>query len=177
TESAKRAREAFFCHLCDKGYARSNEYDAHLASYDHTHKQRLKDMKAMSRNPAQVSKARRAEAKRDGLISIKTPASTTAKSAPGAKKSGFKNAFVEVGEVEDKKVEVAEATKVKEAEEEEGWEILESVEGKDVDGSQGDEGRGGEEEDGWWSEEVECRYDPRKPTGCGDDCSCEGFSS
>lgn len=128
-------------------------------------------MKAMSRNPALASKARRAEAKRDGLISIKTPASTTTKSATGGKKSGFKNAFVEVGE--DKKAEVPEETKVKGAEEE-GWEILESVEGKDEDGNQGDEVGGGEEEEGWWSDEEEGRYDPGKAVGCGADCPCGG---
>ncbi len=28
-----------------------NDYEAHLGSYDHSHKQRLKDMKAMVRDP------------------------------------------------------------------------------------------------------------------------------
>lgn len=131
-------------------------------------------MKAMSRNPAQASKARRAEAKRDGLISIKTPASTTTKSAVGGKKSGFKSAFVDVKDMENKKAEVAEETKVTRAEEEEeGWEILKSVEGKDEDGKKGDEG-GSEEDEVWWSEEEEGRYNPRKPTGCDADCPCGG---
>ena len=39
TASAKAARSAFFCELCQKGYSRMNEYEAHQSSYDHTHKQ------------------------------------------------------------------------------------------------------------------------------------------
>ena len=54
TESAKEARKAFFCtppglslksnanihqgELCNKGYARQNEFDAHEGSYDHQHR-------------------------------------------------------------------------------------------------------------------------------------------
>ena len=78
-----------------------NDYEAHLSSYDHSHKQRLKDMKAMVRDPNAGTRARKAEAKADGLISIKLPGpdqkSTSA--APGGfkkggfKKSGFKSAF------------------------------------------------------------------------------------
>lgn len=33
---------SFFCELCVKGYSRQNEYDAHLSSYDHAHRQRMK---------------------------------------------------------------------------------------------------------------------------------------
>ena len=51
-----------------------NEYEAHLSSYDHSHKQRLKDMRQLTRDPLASSKARKAEAKansQSGLISIK----------------------------------------------------------------------------------------------------------
>lgn len=51
-----------------------NEYEAHLSSYDHSHKQRLKDMRQLTRDPMASSKARKAEAKansQSGLISIK----------------------------------------------------------------------------------------------------------
>lgn len=79
-----------------------NDYEAHLSSYDHTHKQRLKDMKAMVRDPNAGARARRAEAKADGLVSIKLPDKDKESSSasagasarkPGFKRSGFKSAF------------------------------------------------------------------------------------
>ena len=63
--------QSFYCQLCQKGYTRMNDYEAHLGSYDHSHKQRLKDMKAMVRDPNAAARARRQEAKADGVISIK----------------------------------------------------------------------------------------------------------
>ncbi|KAF9768932.1 hypothetical protein IL306_013713 [Fusarium sp. DS 682] len=80
-----------------------NDYESHLSSYDHSHKQRLKDMKAMVRDPNAGSRARKAEAKADGLISIKLPGQETATGGGGGgfkkggfKKSGFKSAFTKV---------------------------------------------------------------------------------
>lgn len=82
-----------------------NDYEAHLSSYDHSHKQRLKDMKAMVRDPNAGARARKAEAKADGLVSIKLANQETAPSGGGGgggfkkggfKKSGFKTAFVPV---------------------------------------------------------------------------------
>lgn len=84
-----------------------NDYEAHLSSYDHSHKQRLKDMKAMVRDPNAGAKARKAEAKADGIVSIKLndpdapPSSTVGTSSGGGggfkkggfKKTGFKSAF------------------------------------------------------------------------------------
>lgn len=80
-----------------------NEYEAHLSSYDHSHKQRLKDMKTLQRDPLASSKARKAEAKansQSGLISIKLGGdgggSGTASGGfkkGGFKKAGFKSAF------------------------------------------------------------------------------------
>jgi hypothetical protein len=78
-----------------------NEYEAHLSSYDHSHKQRLKDMKAMVRDPNAGARARKAEAKADGLISIKLGGGDSGAGASGGggfkkggfKKSGFKSAF------------------------------------------------------------------------------------
>jgi hypothetical protein len=79
-----------------------NEYEAHLSSYDHSHKQRLKDMRQLTRDPLASSKARKAEAKansQSGLISIKLGGDSGvnggAKKA-GFKKSGFKSAFAPV---------------------------------------------------------------------------------
>lgn len=82
-----------------------NEYEAHLSSYDHSHKQRLKDMRQLSRDPLSSSKARKAEAKansQSGLISIKLGNDSGAGTGGGGfkkggfKKSGFKSAFTEV---------------------------------------------------------------------------------
>lgn len=102
-----------------------NDYEAHLGSYDHSHRQRMKDMKQMVKDPTAGARARRAEAKADGLISIKlgsaaaaggdaanannsgndgkggaaTPAAAAAAGfkKSGFKKSGFKSAFAPVG--------------------------------------------------------------------------------
>jgi Zinc-finger double-stranded RNA-binding len=92
---------AFHCSLCNKGYARMNEYEAHLSSYDHSHKQRLKDMKAMVRDPAAVERARKAEAKAeakaDGIVKVMpTSEGAAAVKKGGFKKSGFKSAFTKI---------------------------------------------------------------------------------
>src|ERR1700761_1433703 len=84
TSSAREAQKSFHCTLCSKGYSRMNEYEAHLSSYDHSHKQRLKDMKAMVRDPNAGARARKAEAKADGLMPIKVA------SAGGGGGGGFK---------------------------------------------------------------------------------------
>ncbi|XP_075687276.1 zinc finger protein 804A [Rhinoderma darwinii] len=53
----------FYCELCDKQYYKHQEFDNHINSYDHAHKQRLKELKQreFSRNVA--SKLRRNERK------------------------------------------------------------------------------------------------------------------
>ncbi|XP_076858254.1 zinc finger protein 804A isoform X2 [Brachyhypopomus gauderio] len=38
-------RANFYCQLCDKQYYKHQEFDNHISSYDHAHKQRLKDLK------------------------------------------------------------------------------------------------------------------------------------
>ncbi len=82
-----------------------NEYEAHLSSYDHSHKQRLKDMRQLSRDPLASTKARKAEAKansQSGLISIKLGGDSGATGGGGGfkkagfKKAGFKSAFAPV---------------------------------------------------------------------------------
>jgi hypothetical protein len=82
-----------------------NEYEAHLSSYDHSHKQRLRDMKQLTRDPLASSKARKAEAKansQSGLISIKIGGEPSTGGGGGGfkkagfKKAGFKSAFAPV---------------------------------------------------------------------------------
>ncbi|CAP67194.1 uncharacterized protein PODANS_1_22080 [Podospora anserina S mat+] len=101
TSSAREARQAFYCQLCQKGYSRNNDYEAHLSSYDHTHKQRLKDMKAMVKDPNAIARARRQEQKAEGVISIKLGEAAASTGGGGFKKggfkkTGFKSAFVPV---------------------------------------------------------------------------------
>ncbi|KAI0522045.1 hypothetical protein F5B22DRAFT_643067 [Xylaria bambusicola] len=112
TSSARAALQSFYCDLCSKGYSRMNDYEAHLGSYDHSHRQRMKDMKQMVKDPTAGARARRAEAKADGLISIKLGSgggddnsnsnsndgkgTATGFKKGGFKKSGFKSAFAPV---------------------------------------------------------------------------------
>ncbi|KAF2135914.1 uncharacterized protein K452DRAFT_322768 [Aplosporella prunicola CBS 121167] len=103
TESAREAAKNFFCELCQKGYARSNEYETHLTSRDHQSQvrnlpTRLKEMKQMQRDPMAAEKARRAERKANeesGLVKIdlRKPGGEAKKG--GFKKGGFKSAFGE----------------------------------------------------------------------------------
>ena len=99
TSSAREAMQSFYCQLCSKGYSRMNDYEAHLSSYDHTHRQRLKDMKAMVKTDP--SRTRKSEAKADGIISIKLggdASSSGASGSSGFKKGGFKKTgFAPIG--------------------------------------------------------------------------------
>ncbi|KAF2398256.1 hypothetical protein EJ06DRAFT_558110 [Trichodelitschia bisporula] len=98
TESAKEARKAFFCELCQKGYSRMNEYEAHEASYDHQHTRRLRDLKQMQRDPKGARRAERKADEMSGLITIKPLKLESEKTGPkaGFKKAGFKSAFAPV---------------------------------------------------------------------------------
>ncbi|NWX48938.1 Z804B protein, partial [Steatornis caripensis] len=51
------AKANFYCELCDKQYHKHQEFDNHINSYDHAHKQRLKDLKQreFARNVASKS--------------------------------------------------------------------------------------------------------------------------
>ncbi|KAJ3520364.1 hypothetical protein NM208_g13738 [Fusarium decemcellulare] len=83
TSSAREAQKAFYCNLCSKGYSRMNEPWFAIQNAG--------------------SRARKAEAKADGLISIKLPGQEGSSSSGGGgfkkggfKKSGFKSAFTKV---------------------------------------------------------------------------------
>ncbi|XP_005358356.1 zinc finger protein 804B [Microtus ochrogaster] len=51
------AKANFYCELCDKQYHKHQEFDNHINSYDHAHKQRLKELKQreFARNVASKS--------------------------------------------------------------------------------------------------------------------------
>ncbi|XP_036821139.1 zinc finger protein 804A [Oncorhynchus mykiss] len=58
----------FYCDLCDKQYYKHQEFDNHINSYDHAHKQRLKELKQreFARNVA--SKTRKDERKQERAL-------------------------------------------------------------------------------------------------------------
>jgi len=131
-----------------------NEYEAHLSSYDHSHKQRLKDMRQLTRDPMASTKARKAEAKansQSGLISIKlggeagTGGGSGGFKKAGFKKAGFKSAFAP-----------ADGETVQEEKSEEGVKRV----GAEVSvlGDGGLEGESDTEDEGY---EM---YDPKHPT-------------
>ncbi|XP_028327625.1 LOW QUALITY PROTEIN: G patch domain-containing protein 8 [Gouania willdenowi] len=55
--SVENLKALFYCELCDKQYLRHQEFDNHINSYDHAHKQRLKELKhrEFARNVASKS--------------------------------------------------------------------------------------------------------------------------
>lgn len=127
-----------------------NEYEAHLSSYDHSHKQRLKDMRQLTRDPMASSKARKAEAKANssaGLISIKlggeggTSGGGFKKVGGGFKKAGFKSAFAPAD-----------------------GESVEAVKSEEVHKAEDKLGEDGEEVESDTEDEGYAMYDPRHPT-------------
>ncbi|XP_078056455.1 G patch domain-containing protein 8 [Mustelus asterias] len=58
----------FYCELCDKQYHKHQEFDNHINSYDHAHKQRLKELKQreFARNVA--SRSRKDEKKQEKAL-------------------------------------------------------------------------------------------------------------
>ncbi|OTA99586.1 hypothetical protein M426DRAFT_324979 [Hypoxylon sp. CI-4A] len=165
TSSARAALQSFYCELCSKGYSRMNDYEAHLGSYDHSHRQRMKDMKQMVKDPTAGARARKAEAKADGLISIKLggePGTSTTGGGGGGggggsgggsgfkkggfKKSGFKSAFTPIGGAAD------DETKAKEDDADKSSIKQQKAIPRDIDAESDTEDEGYE------------LYDPRIPT-------------
>ncbi|KAF1959595.1 hypothetical protein CC80DRAFT_590806 [Byssothecium circinans] len=52
------AVNVFNCSICDKGYPRQIDYENHLRSYDHNHRQRLADMKKLTASNESESSSR-----------------------------------------------------------------------------------------------------------------------
>ncbi|XP_042327032.1 zinc finger protein 804B [Sceloporus undulatus] len=57
TRALEDVKANFYCELCDKQYHKHHEFDNHINSYDHAHKQRLKELKQreFARNVASKS--------------------------------------------------------------------------------------------------------------------------
>ncbi|XP_043931148.1 zinc finger protein 804A [Protopterus annectens] len=58
----------FYCELCDKQYYKHQEFDNHINSYDHAHKQRLKELKHREYARNVASKCRRDEKKQEKAL-------------------------------------------------------------------------------------------------------------
>ncbi|KAL1311290.1 hypothetical protein AAFC00_001474 [Neodothiora populina] len=48
TESARELARKFYCELCGKGYARIDQIETHENSYEHQHRKRAKEMRALT---------------------------------------------------------------------------------------------------------------------------------
>lgn len=104
----------------------------------------------MSRDPLAAEKARKAELRADGVITIKPVSLAPSKQSTGFKKGGFRNAFESIDDDGDERKEVKqEPPKV------EGWKVEGHSEESESDEEWGD-------------------YDPRRPTGCPDGCPGRG---
>ncbi|KAF1375434.1 hypothetical protein PFLUV_G00220130 [Perca fluviatilis] len=77
---------SFYCELCDKQYVRHQQYDNHINSYDHHHKQRLKELKQREfyRALACRRQRRRREEKRELRRLQKHEERRTGECAPGS---------------------------------------------------------------------------------------------
>nr|XP_020653702.1 G patch domain-containing protein 8 isoform X1 [Pogona vitticeps] len=61
-------RANFYCELCDKQYQKHQEFDNHINSYDHAHKQRLKDLKQREFARNVSSRCRKDERKQEKAL-------------------------------------------------------------------------------------------------------------
>ena len=177
---APNAMRLFNCSICDKGYPRQLDYENHLRSYDHNHRQRLSDMKKLTasndaegQKPKQGIELQRLEGNAGGKTGsgsrfTKIGGGTTTagkgftKIGGGFKKVGtsMKREGEKKGKDEEKAV--AASGPVPEVE----VEVGKQAEGKkDEDIVMGDDDK---EEVISWQE-----YDFTKPTGC-DHASCGG---
>ncbi|EZF34432.1 zinc finger protein [Trichophyton mentagrophytes] len=195
TESARSALNAFTCTLCNKSYSRHPEYEAHIGSYDHQHKKRLRDLKQLSRDPNAAEKARKAERKANeeaGLIIVNSGgekgggSGTGSGSTGGFKKGGFKSSFSVVaggGAGSSSTVASAGAARPKKNvlgdEDDEEDSVLTKASGPTVNAGkdrgplQTDKEVESDSDEEYGNDDVNSGgdyYDPRRPTDCFHEC-------
>ena len=172
------AMRLFNCAICDKGYPRQLDYENHLRSYDHNHRQRLADMKKLTAsNDAEGQKPKQGIE----LRALDTKASGSSLAGKGFKKIGgaaglgkgftkIGGGFKKVGTVVGKEGEKSKDADVVAAET-----VVASVEPVEQEKPSTEKMKGDvvmgdseEEEAITWEE-----YDFTKPTGC-DHATCEG---
>ncbi|KAM9296892.1 G patch domain-containing protein 8 [Gastrophryne carolinensis] len=67
-KALEELRANFYCELCDKQYQKHQEFDNHINSYDHAHKQRLKDLKQREFARNISSRSRKDERKQEKAL-------------------------------------------------------------------------------------------------------------
>lgn len=67
-KALEELRANFYCELCDKQYQKHQEFDNHINSYDHAHKQRLKDLKQREFARNVSSRSRKDERKQERAL-------------------------------------------------------------------------------------------------------------
>lgn len=156
--------------MCGKGYARMPEYDNHISSYDHQHRkvsplnaphtilnvsQRLKESRAMTKDPEAAAKAKAAEKRANreaGMVNISIKPSNAPK-----KKAVFKSI------AQSQETPVQPSSPVKNV----SIHISSMSMTTDNDPSAA-------HRNGWYAD----RYDPRKVSGCDASCThCDGSSA
>ncbi|KAF1932533.1 uncharacterized protein M421DRAFT_1164 [Didymella exigua CBS 183.55] len=170
------AMRLFNCSICDKGYPRQLDYENHLRSYDHNHRQRLADMKKLTAsNDAESQKPKQSVELRavDGKGALAGKGFTKIGGAAGLGKGftkiggGFKKVGIAVDA--DKK----EGKKANEAAVPEAVVVSVEVAPQEIQADLAKQedvvmGESVEEEAIMWEE-----YDFTKPTGC-DHTACGG---
>lgn len=163
------------------------EYEAHLGSYDHTHNQRLRDLKKMKNNPfgKETSDTARKNAEKEkkaaGMTSVKLEPASEKKSGGGFKKGGFKSAF-KPANTEESKVEEGKDVEVKKEQQVAipGLPVAKQEGDGDVDMQDEDEEEGEDQSRDysfWSTEDPGYRYyDPTRPGDCGSRCACKAAS-
>lgn len=171
---APNAMRLFNCPICDKGYPRQLDYENHLRSYDHNHRQRLADMKKLTAsNDAEGAKPKQ------GVELQRVEMASAAKTGPGARftkigaAGGLGRGFTRVGGGFRKVGTVVGREEGREAEKEKGE--GESVSVEKVVETQHEPGKDADvvmaevlDDVVSWEE-----YDFTKPTGC-DHATCAG---
>ncbi|OCT62193.1 hypothetical protein XELAEV_18043277mg [Xenopus laevis] len=87
-KALEELRANFYCELCDKQYQKHQEFDNHINSYDHAHKQRLKDLKQREFARNVSSRSRKDERKQEKalrrLLELAEQRKQAESSAPGS---------------------------------------------------------------------------------------------
>ncbi|XP_053555945.1 G patch domain-containing protein 8 [Bombina bombina] len=99
-KALEELRANFYCELCDKQYQKHQEFDNHINSYDHAHKQRLKDLKQREFARNVSSRSRKDERKQEKALKRLLELAEQRKIAESAPGSGpmFKATTVAVDE-------------------------------------------------------------------------------
>jgi hypothetical protein len=170
----------FNCTICDKGYPRQVDYENHLRSYDHNHRQRLADMKKLtasnadpeSNKPKQGLDMRSINVDEAGKKMGAGGRFTKIGGGGAAAGRGFKKVGVAVGSKEgDRKDEPLKETSTAPVASEEKDVVAEAAQEKKAEVKNQEDTVMADQEDEFaitWEE-----YDFTKPTGC-DHASCAG---